>query len=141
MVHSPGALLLHFVSGKSDQVHWPIHWLTFALDPENLLIGHGLSEPLEDAELLLHMCIAHNLELFRQCEFVYSRDVLEDMEIVKTRRAAALFLRKLDHGPPGVRGGSLRSGEPPPLERRRNRDHRSVQPMGLRETLGSGALG
>ena len=73
------------LAGKS----WPVHCFTIAISPNELLFGHQQAM-VPDAETFRNLCPLHNLELFRQCEYVFSRDVLKDSDIVKTREAAAV---------------------------------------------------
>lgn len=86
-----------FVTGDDPVVvnagrPWPIQFLSIALTPDTLLFGQNQSE-LPDKETLLNLCLIHNLELFRQCEYVFSKDPLEDNELLRLRNAAQTQLR------------------------------------------------
>jgi len=89
--------VLAFVTGDDPVLvnagrPWPVRYFTFALSPETLLLGHSFSETL-DTETLFGLALIHNLELFAQCEYVFSRHPLVDGEYVSTRKAAQISLK------------------------------------------------
>lgn len=90
--------MLSFVTGDNPLLinlgkPWPLEWFTLALDPRTLLLGHAFSEPLDDVDIFMSLSIAHNIQMFQQCEYVYSKDHLKDNPFIKTRLAALTLLK------------------------------------------------
>lgn len=73
---------------------WPIHFLSLALGPADMLFVYK-SEEIIDDETIGMVIQAHNLTLFRQVEYVYSRDRLADGLAIRTRRAAETTLKRV----------------------------------------------
>jgi hypothetical protein len=71
---------------------WPLRYFTLALSPRALLFGHHAEEHV-DEELLRGIFLAHNVQLFRQCQYVFSHEALEDNRIIRTRYAASTMLK------------------------------------------------
>jgi hypothetical protein len=89
---------LWFVTGDSPVLvnlgqPGPIHFFTLALDPNTLLFGHNdRQELLPSAETLMNLCQLHNLSLFAQCQYVFTKQPLENSEIFRTRWQASMQL-------------------------------------------------
>lgn len=67
---------------------WPIEIMTLALSPLNLMIMFKPGAVELTKEFVLNAVVLHNLELFRQSEYLYSRSPVQDLEGIMLRRAA-----------------------------------------------------
>lgn len=90
--------VLSFVAGDNPVLvnggqPWPMHFFSVALTPYTLLVGFNSPEP-PDLDTLLGLARIHNLQLFGQCEYIFSRDRLEDTPGIKVRTAAQLYLKR-----------------------------------------------
>lgn len=89
--------VLSFVTGDNPVLlnlgqPGPIYFFTLALSPNMLLFGQNEKEPFPEPEMLMNLCHFHNLLLFKQCQYVFSRGALQDDEFIKTRRQALLTM-------------------------------------------------
>jgi hypothetical protein len=92
---------LSFITGDNPVLvnggqPWPLHFFTLALSPNVLLHGFNSKKvpalDLKDVETIVGLCLIHNLQLFEQCQYVFSREPLADNMLVKMRRAAEISL-------------------------------------------------
>jgi hypothetical protein len=86
-----------FVTGDNPVVintgePWPLRYFTLALSPRALLFGHHAEEQVDD-QLLRGLFLAHNIQLFRQCQYIFSQERLQDNQLIRTRYAASTMLK------------------------------------------------
>jgi Protein of unknown function (DUF4238) len=89
---------MQFVSGDAPLAvnfgnPWPIEFISVALSPLDLLFMCRHDDI--PAKALVDAMLTHNLLLFEQCDYVYSRAPLWDGQIVRTRHAAETTLRRV----------------------------------------------
>jgi hypothetical protein len=92
-----------FVTGDNSVLvnggqSWPLHFFTLAISPNILLIGINMTEApaidSDELQTMLDLGRIHNLQLFMQCEYIFSKDGLRDGLFAKTRTAAQRYLKR-----------------------------------------------
>ena len=72
---------------------WPIQFLSVALGPADLFFMLR-SKEVRDPDLIEQAILVHNIALFEQSGYVFSRDPLVDGSSIRTRKAAETLLKR-----------------------------------------------